>query len=172
MRLAILAGQRAGMVSMLAAAAEGHQIVEVVAYDDTVYEVAYRLGWLTRRKLADAALLNVDLILCCHGREIVPDAVLARAKHGGVNLHPCLSLYPGADPIGRLLADGRSRASVGAHEMTAVVDGGRLLIEEWVDTPGGSHDEVYNALYPLYARVTLAALAAVERSPYCTGGDR
>lgn len=171
MRLAVLAGKQAGMVGMLAAAAAGHHIAEVVAYDEIVYDVAYHLGYLTRRKLSEAYLGHVDLILCVHGREIVPDEILGKAKYGGVNVHPMLSKYPGADPVGRwlqsngrLLHESERIASVGAHRMTDKIDGGPVLCEEFVTIhdaadPYIGPGPIYNLLYPLYARVVLQALA-------------
>ena len=145
--------------------------MEVVAYDDWLADLARDLGYLVRRSLEEAVIPHgVDLILCVHGREIVPPVVLARTRYGGVNLHPCLSRYPGKDPIGRLLNDNGKTATVGAHWMTDDVDAGPVLVElDYVLSWETSREAVYSALYPLYARVVLEALAMVEHPMYVTG---
>ena len=90
------------------------------------------------------------------------DELLAHTKYGGINVHPCLYGYKGANPVERLLKDGNTRASVGVHRMTAQVDEGEVLAEEFVDVTGTTVDEVYNALYPAYATALIKALKVVE----------
>ena len=169
-RAVFVGGRQAGCVGLLALAAARWEIGHVVAYDVEVAGVARALGLPVERSVhAQAsveALRGADLLVSVHGREIVPDALLRLPHGGGVNVHPCLYAYPGADPVGRLLADGNPRASVGVHRMTAEVDAGEVLVEEFVDVAAEtSVAGVYNALYPAYARTLLAALPLAVGNP-------
>ena len=141
----------------------------VVAYDATVQSLAEQLGLTVcasiRQPAVSRALASSDVLVCVHGREIVPADLLALPRFGGLNVHPCLSAYPGADPIGRLLQDGNPRASVGVHRMTEQIDTGEVLVEEFIDVSGRkSREDVYNALYPVYVVVLVRALAQVSLS--------
>jgi methionyl-tRNA formyltransferase len=159
----VLAGRQAGCVGLLTLAAAGADVRLVVAYDEIVMRLAGELDLPSVPSIAApdiaATLGCCDLLVSVHGREIVPPALLARPALGAINVHPCLSRYKGRDPIGRLLADGHSRASVGVHVMTERVDEGPVLAEEFVDVTGcTTHDAVYNRLYPSYATTLLKAV--------------
>lgn len=163
----LLAGRQAGCVGLLALKACGAQVRGVVAYGPEVEAVARGLGLPVAASIADPAvtgwLAQADVLVCVHGREIVPDAMLRAPRFGGINIHPCLSRYPGARPIARLLQDGSSQASVGAHRMTPEVDAGPVLREVAVDVAGAQTEaDVYNRLYPWYAVVLWDALRAVR----------
>ena len=82
---------------------------------------------------------------------------------GGINVHPCLYAYKGTNPIGRMLKDGKTRASVGVHKMTDKVDEGKLIVEEFVSVEGqDSVVGIYNALYPVYITVLLDAIGMMR----------
>ena len=103
------------------------------------------------------------MIISIHGRELIPDKILGQVKYGGINIHPCLWKYKGADPIKRLIADKSPIASVGAHRMTDKVDEGEVLVEHFIHLqPYQSEADVYNQLYPLYPIVLIEALRKVE----------
>lgn len=116
--------------------------------------------------LEKEVLAAADALLCVHGRRILPKRVLDRYLMGGYNVHPYLREYPGADPIGRALADGNREASVCAHKMSERVDdSSHIVAEEHITIPPErfvSRRSVYEVLYPLYRRVVRETVARVD----------
>jgi methionyl-tRNA formyltransferase len=168
MRAVFMGGRQAGCVGLLTALAFGCEIDALVAYDDQVMMVADLLGLTARPSISDTrgALADADLLISVHGRELVPSRLLTLPRLGGINVHPCLYAYKGGDPIGRLLADGNTRASVGVHRMTDELDQGEVIVEEFVDVTGDrTVTEVYNRLYPHYASALYRALKTLSRAP-------
>jgi methionyl-tRNA formyltransferase len=164
-----LGGKQAGCIGLLTVAAAGCSIKAVVAYDSMVESIAAGLCLpmlsSIKKPEIDKYLDGSDLLVSVHAPEIVPDRVLKRLRFGGVNTHPCLYRYKGANPVGRLLQDGCTKASVGVHRMTQQVDEGEVLAEEFVDVTGKkSVDEVYNTLYPYYSVALLKALQILNKS--------
>jgi methionyl-tRNA formyltransferase len=105
--------------------------------------------------------LNLDLLVCCHGREILKKEILEIPEKGCINLHPCLYKYKGARPIERLLEDKNPKASIGVHYMIEEVDMGDVITEIFVDVSGCSIPiEVYNKLYIYYS---LALIDAIDK---------
>jgi methionyl-tRNA formyltransferase len=158
-----LGGKQAGCVGLLASIAAGCDVRGVVGYDELVRELASALELRQFDSIGDdgtrGLLRESDLLISVHGRELVPDDLLRLPRLGGINVHPCLYAYKGANPVGRLLADGNPKASVGVHRMTSELDGGEVLVEEFVDvSEASSVDAVYNRLYPHYATALVRAL--------------
>lgn len=152
---------------MLTLMAAGYKISGLVAYDGTVEKLAEALGLPTFSSIyhpeVSEILSSCDLLVSVHGKEIVPRKLLELTRVGGVNAHPCLYAYKGADPVNRLLRDRNTLASVGVHRMTEVVDEGEVLAEEFVDVAGAqSVDAVYNTLYPYYSLALLKAIGTLE----------
>ena len=173
MRIVFYGGKQAGAVGLLALAAAGNSVQFVFAEDEPVRLVAAALGVPSsgpekiNSEKTEAAIrkLRPDLFVCVHGRKIVGQKVLSIPGHGGINAHPCLSKYPGASPVERLLADGGRTASVGVHRMTDKVDAGEVLEELFVDVSDcKTVVEVYNRLYPYYAAAILSAVKKLEKS--------
>ncbi len=167
MKIAFMGGKQAGCLGLLTVYAAGHQPTALVAYDDLVQQLADSLSLPCYSSIRDSgfqdALAHNDLLLSVHGREIVPNRLLAVPPLGGINVHPCLYRYKGADPIGRFLQDGISKASVGIHCMTDKVDEGEVLVEEFVEVEGKETvDGVYNALYPYYTTALIKALKILQ----------
>lgn len=163
-----LGGKQAGCTGLLALYGAGCDVLGVVAYDPQVRNLAETLGLPIFDSVRQAAvrplLGRADLLVCVHGREIVPRALLRLPRRGGINVHPCLYAYKGADPVIRLLRDRNPKASVGVHRMERQVDAGTVLVEEFMDVAGWrTAEEVYNVLYPLYATVLLKAVRQVCR---------
>ena len=168
-KVVFMGGAQAGCIGLLTLLAGGCKVSGIVAYDDTVGQLATALRLRTFSSIKQPELeplLSVsDVLVSVHGREIVPGRLLALPRFGGINVHPCLYAYKGADPVGRLLQDGNTKASVGVHRMTERVDEGEVLVEEFADVTGKySVDEVYNALYPSYALALLKALGTLATS--------
>src|SRR5437867_5076434 len=107
MILFVAAGRTAGCVGLLTALALRHEVLGVVGYDGEVESLAGSLGLEVSTSLKRDAvrgwLARADLMLCVHGREIVSADLLALPRYGGINVHPCLYRYKGADPVGRML---------------------------------------------------------------------
>jgi UDP-2,4-diacetamido-2,4,6-trideoxy-beta-L-altropyranose hydrolase len=169
LRVIFLGGKQAGCIGLLTLRARGCAITGVVAYDDTVQELATMLGIPTfssiERPEVKDLLSRGDLLVSMHGREVVPRKLFQLPRLGGINVHPCLYRYKGANPVGRLLRDGCPLASVGVHRMTEDIDEGEVLTEEFVDVAGKqSPEEVYNVLYPYYSLALLRALQVLENS--------
>jgi methionyl-tRNA formyltransferase len=168
MRVVFMGGRQAGCIGLLAAAAEGCKLSAVIAYDEELRGVAQALGIQVFPSISAPAvhdsLAGADLLISVHGREIVPTALLKLPRLGGINVHPCLYAYKGANPVGRLLEDRNVRASVGVHFMTDQLDGGDVVVERFVDVTGETTAcDVYNRLYPHYAIALVDALRRVSQ---------
>ena len=162
-----LGGKQAGCTGLLTLYGAGCNVLGVVAYDPQVRHLAETLGLPLFDSIRHAAvkplLGQADLLVCVHGREVVPQPLLDLPKQGAINVHPCLYAYKGADPVARLLRDRNPKASVGVHRMEEQIDHGDVLVEEFVDVSGWrTAEEVYNVLYPLYATTLLKALRRVR----------
>lgn len=168
MNIVFYDNRQVGRVGLLTAMALGHHIVEV--WEDEGYGIPSidRLP-LRRRVIRSKRDLTVpekemDLLLCVHGREIVPEDVLTWFRLGGINLHPFLDKYPGANPIERAISAGEKVATVHAHRMTSEVDKGEIVAYATAKIPTKSEQStldpvhVYNELYPLYTQVTAVIL--------------
>lgn len=163
LKVLFLGGKQAGCIGLLTLLAAGCKIQGVVAYDNAVENLAGLLYLPTfssvKQPVVEELLSEADLLVSVHGREIVPTRLLELPHFGGINVHPCLYRYKGANPVDRLLQDGCTRASVGVHRMAEIVDEGEVLTEEFVDVAGRQTvEEVYNVLYPFYASALLKAL--------------
>lgn len=162
-RVVFLGGRQAGCIGLLTVRAAGCAVPLVVAYDAMVRDLAVALELPVMDSIhapqVRRALAEADALVCVHGLEIVPPDLLALPRLGGLNVHPCLFRYKGAHPVERMLRDGWPEASVGIHRMTERVDDGEVLAEVRIGVRGKrTADEVYNALYPLYAWVLLDGL--------------
>lgn len=168
MKIVFYGNRQAGMVGLLTAMALGHEIVEV--WEDEGYRIPGIDPLSLRRKIirSESDLTvpekGADLLLCIHGREIVSEDILTEFRFGGINLHPFLNKYPGANPVGRAISAGEKVATVHAHRMTSQVDKGKILAYASTRIPIKSERpelepiHVYNELYPLYAQVTMSVL--------------
>ena len=157
MKIVYCGGNQAGCIGLLTLLALRHNIIVVVTQSKIVSDVA-SLFRLPVEKSIHSVTLRPDLIVNAHGREFIPDAELKQAKSGGINVHPCLYKFSGADPIGRMLNEKITRASVGCHRMTQKLDTGDVLCERYIDVEGTTRQEIYNELYPLYPLVLAEGL--------------
>lgn len=155
-----MGGNVAGCIGHMTLKALHHNLAVIIAYDQIfAYFVHESGGWIfnTIKNVDKKAIAKCDLLVCMHGREIVTKDILKMIP--AINAHPCLYKYKGTDPIGRMLADGHTRASVGVHRMTEKVDEGEVLAEEFVDVTGcKTREEVYNKLYPYYSIALMKAM--------------
>ena len=168
MNIIFLGGRQAGCIGLLTLKAMGHSIPAAVCYDDNVRDIALRLGvprvFQSAKHVPMKMYDEADLLVSVHGREILPKIIFDSPARGALNVHPCLSRYPGKNPVKRLLKDGETMASVGVHRMTEVLDSGEVVKEVYVDVEGKrTVDEVYNALYPVYSIALMEAVNRIER---------
>jgi len=90
-----------------------------------------------------------DLFICCHGNKIIQKQYLDKGTC--INIHPCLYLYHGKDPVSKFIENKNTLGSVGIHHMTEVVDGGEVIVEEKFFTGEvNSHAEFYNIALKFY----------------------
>ncbi len=168
MKIIFYGGRQAGVTSLLTIAALGHEIVCVIPVDEPVEIVAENIKLNVQKpkninlnKFVDYLnTLEADLLVCCHGREIIKERLLNKYK--AINLHPCLYKYKGADPIGRMLADKNKKASVAAHWITDQVDRGEMIIENFKEIKSDNVIGVYNELYHLYSKSLTEALEKIK----------
>ncbi|MBI2113113.1 MAG: hypothetical protein HYT50_00850 [Candidatus Wildermuthbacteria bacterium] len=167
MKVIFYGGRQTGMVELLTVLALGHKVVCVIPVDETVEACARSFGLEIQKPKSineDAFVdylegLRADLFLCCHGRQIIKPRILNMCK--AINVHPCLYQYKGADPIGRLLQDKNTKASVAVHWMAKEVDAGKVIVENFMDITSSTVEGVYNELYPLYSKTLIDALALI-----------
>lgn len=162
MEVTYTGARQAGCIALLTLKALGHDVVGVFPWDTMVGGLAVELGI----PISSVEKKPSDLLFSVHGRGIIPRTTLDLFKYGGINIHPCLYKYKGADPVGRLLTDGGTRASVAAHRMTDDVDEGEVLGEIFVDLVCGEAtvEAVYNQLYPYYSLIIIRALKEIVES--------
>ncbi len=165
MKILFLGNKQAGIIGLLTTLAFGCDVKGVVTVNEPMREVATSLGLplynsIKQREIPDI-LKRVDLMVSVHSREIIPKSMLDMSRLGGINVHPCLYAYKGADPVNRWLAGIEPLASVGVHKMTEEVDCGEVITEFFVQIDRNTvhiAEEVYNQLYPLYSLALLDAL--------------
>lgn len=169
MKIALYAGQTAGLVVLTTLLALKHQITTIFPDDDKLFSAAE----LFELKTGDKTTLNnqgtikqltksCDIFICCHGWKILSKSFVTSLRC--INFHPCLYQYKGLHPITRLIKEKNSRASVATHWMTEEIDKGQTIVEEFVHIKGISSKteaDVYNELYPLYIKVARETLASL-----------
>ena len=166
-KVSLMAGKQAGCIGLLSLYAANCDIIGVVAYDELVNQLAKKLNLPTFSSLKEDEFIKLvnksDLLVSVHGREIVPIEILKVPPLGCINVHPCLYQYKGGNPVGRLLRDKNTKASVGVHYMLEEVDAGEVIVEKFVNVSGkNTMDEVYNVLYPYYALTLLEAINKIR----------
>lgn len=169
-KICMMAGNQAGILGVLTAISMGCEVMAVVSYSESLTKILKRrkipaFKSIHHRRFIEQ-LKKSDLLLSVHGREIVSQKLLDLPRKGAVNVHPYLSKYKGADPVGRALKLKDFHASVGAHRMSARVDEGVVLAEQFLDIGfANCAEEIYNRLYPVYVQVIMRALEIVAKKP-------
>jgi methionyl-tRNA formyltransferase len=163
LKVCLIAGKQAGIVGALTVLSKGNQILASVSYSDELTDILKCLSIPVYSTIDERefikCLANSDVLISVHGKEIVKPDLFKLPRLGSVNIHPYLYKYKGKDPVGRALKEREFKASVGAHVITEQIDGGRVLIEEFIDITGAnSVEEIYNRLYPYYCSVILKVL--------------
>ena len=162
-----MGGKQAGVVGLLTVLAKKVNVLAIVTYDDSLSMISEEFKIPKFESINDKEFIRrlrkSDLLICVHGKEIIPKALIESPKIGSINVHPCLYKYKGSNPIERLLKDGEKRASVGVHWITERVDSGKVICEHFVDiNECKTVEEVYNILYPFYALVLSKAIDEIK----------
>lgn len=162
-----MGSQVVGKIALETLYARGDKILGVFAYDNIVGRLANYYGIQKWDSIKDAYCPygEADLIVSCHGKEIVDEVILDLTRLGGINIHPCLFKYKGMGvrPITQLLKDKGTMASIGIHWMTARPDEGPVILEKMIDVTGATTtDAVYNRLYPHYPILLMEAMDKLE----------
>ena len=166
-KISFMGGKQAGCIGLLSLYAAKCHVIGVVAYDEFVEALSKKLNLPIFSSIHEDKFIDLvsksDLLVSVHGREIVPPEILKRPLIGCINVHPCLYKYKGADPVGRLLMEKNTKASVGVHYMVEKVDVGEVIVEKFVDVSGkNTVGEVYNKLYPYYALAIIEAIDKIQ----------
>lgn len=171
MRIAFYGGETAGCVSLLSLLAAKQQVTHVYTEDEKITTIATLFNIPIREKKAINTISEIehlkqnnDLLVCCHARKILKKELVDTFPC--VNLHPCLYAYKGGYPIQRLIAEKNPKASVACHWMVEKVDAGETIIEEFKiieNLDGKNEAQIYNDLYPLYAKVLVQSLQIVKK---------
>ena len=161
--VSFMGGKQAGCVGLLSLYAIDCKVISIVAYDYSVKKLAEVLKIPVFSSIKEKKFLEYlkksDLLVSCHGREIVPADILKMPRICCINAHPNLYKHKGSNPIERLLENGDTKASVGVHYMSEKVDVGKTIVEKIVDISGkNTVAEVYNELYPYYSYVIIEAI--------------
>jgi methionyl-tRNA formyltransferase len=162
-------GQTAGLIAFLLT--KQHNIISIVCYDNkNLYE---SFGYKCYDSIYDErfidGLLKSRLLLCVHGREIVPVSLLRKVRYTA-NVHPFYEKYKGKSPIKRALIDNCIDADVTSHEMTENVDNGKVIAQHKLTISGDTVEKVYNELYPTYAKViddTINFFLTEDKQTHC-----
>ncbi len=171
MNIIFYGARQAGVFCLLTLLALRENVVCVIPNDNFVKTIAkkFNLEIFEPNSINDKNSikyiknLNPDVLICCHGREILNENILNIPRFGCINLHPCLYKYKGANPIRRLLRDEETRASVGVHYMIKEVDKGETITENFVNIKGcKTEEEVYNKLYLYYSITLIDALKKIK----------
>jgi len=158
-----MGNKQAGCIGLLTLLTMGYEIKCVVSYGALMSNMAQKfyipIATSIKEEWVTELLGDIDFLISCHGRQIVPPELLKLPRIACMNIHPCLFKYKGTDPVNRMLEDKGKQASVGVHIMIEEVDMGEVLSEIFVDVAGKqTADEVYNELYPYYTFAIIEAL--------------
>lgn len=155
MMITLLLGNVVGLIAY--AIAKDYGIDAIVAYDNI--QVYREFGAKVFDSIGQMEVWHTPyikeesrILLSVHGRKIVLDKTLKRYGYC-VNVHPFYNKYKGKSPVKRAIADHYTEADVTAHRMTSKVDEGEILFQEKRNIFGKTEQEVYQELYPLYAKV-------------------
>lgn len=92
-----------------------------------------------------------DWLFSVHWNKIIPDKYLKPNK--GVNFHPLLHKYLGANPVKRYIENKDTMASIGSHIMTNEVDKGTKVDMIMFETGAtNSYADFYNLALPYYLK--------------------
>lgn len=158
MTIVLYANRNVGLLVLSYLRAMGHIVYVIHDGDQQMEDLCNMLG-------VEVVTLETmpphDLLLCCHGRKIIPKEYLTGLC---VNIHPCLFKYKGHNPVKRYIANKDTLGSVESHYLTEVVDGGDVIHQEFFETtPITDFANFYNIATPYYYMCVNETLAKLQR---------
>lgn len=150
MKNIVIYGRRnTGMIAIPYLMAKGFRVHVISDYGDVI-AVAKSLGCLVGQ-FESIQWLEYDLFLCVHGDRIIPKEWIKEGKM--VNIHPCLSLYKGHNPIKKYIDNRNKVGSVDSHFIVEQVDEGPVIHSENFYTGVVSdYASFYNLALPFYLK--------------------
>lgn len=149
MKAVVLFGRRnTGLIALSLLVAKGY-VVKVISDGKDILWLAATLGC----EIVDMdSMGEFDLVLSVHWNKIIPVEYFNNKP--AINIHPCLSKYPGKDPISKYIKNMDMVGSVSSHWMIEKADAGEVIYEEYFPTPLCiNHSDFYNVALPVYFRV-------------------
>ena len=131
--------------------------------------------WLPLERLLETS--GAELICIASLSQLLPVSVLARPRHGAINLHPSLlPKYPGPFPILWQYLEFETTFGVTVHRVDAAEDSGDVLEQEpFAVSTGSPLDEVLARATDIGARLMAKAVADIASgasSPHAQVGAR
>lgn len=127
MTVALLTRRNVGMIALSYLKAKGY-IVKLISDDENVL-------WLANNLDCEIVTIETvgeyDLLLSVHWNKIIPKKYL---KGVCVNIHPCLSLYRGKNPIQKYIDNQDEFASLESHIMVEEADAGEVIHGDLFET--------------------------------------
>lgn len=110
-----------------------------------------------------------DFLISLSWRFLVRPHFLGQSRMANINLHRgLLPQYRGAEPVRRMLEDGRDQATITAHIMVEAVDAGEILWEDHIamttlleETIFDATERIKKALEPIYPNTAVKAMNVI-----------
>jgi hypothetical protein len=147
-RIVLFARRNMGLLALVYLLSRKKKSLKVVTDDEHIisYAKSNRVEVVSVDTMGD-----YDLLVSVHWNKIIPVEYLKQGK--SFNVHPCLRLYRGKDPVRRYIDNRNTEATVESHYMTEVIDGGAVIHFEKFETGViNSHERFYNIAFPYYLK--------------------
>ena len=145
MKVVLFTRRNVGMYCLSYLVALGHE-VSLVSDDKNVLWLGERLGCKTTTM---EEIEDYGLLVSIHWHKIIPEMYLKQNQ--AINIHPCLYLYPGKNPISQYIENKDKKGSVESHYMIKEVDAGEVIHQEFFPTPiCNDFASFYNIALPFY----------------------
>lgn len=133
--------------------------VKVISDDENVL-------WLAKELNCEVVTLDTmgefDFFICVHGNKILPKEILQDGKF--INIHPCLGLYKGHNPIKKYIYNMDTKATIESQYMIEEVDAGGVIHKENFTTPVcDDYADFYNVAFQYYFRCLDATLKILNK---------
>ena len=110
--------------------------------------------------------LKFDYLIANCYKYIMPNEYLGMAKIGSYNMHrSLLPKHPGLKPLLKALKSGDEYVGTTMHELSEVVDGGKLIIQEKVPIEKGDTEaSLFKKIYPQQYRIMKKGLEIINEN--------
>lgn len=147
MKIVLATRRNVGMIALSWYVAKGYD-VKVITDDVNVKWLAYTLG---QKFTTLETMGEFDFFASVHWHKIIPKEYLDSRFF---NVHPVLFKYRGTNPIKKYIANQDTEASVESHYMTEIPDDGKIISQEFFETPiCETYSDFYNVAFPHYYKI-------------------